>query len=461
MHTDRYLVHERLGGTAARVHRAHDALLQRDVAVKWFPGADGRERWERDALLRERLGHGRAMEVLDGAPDGVGEPFVVMPLARDGSLDAATAPHDPAAAALLVARLAVGLGLLHRRGVVHGGVTPDAVLLDPALGPRWAGDGAPARADLSPEDDVAGLARIAVLAATGPHAVVPAPGADVLDAVAALVRDAGDVAARERLRAGLAVHAPSRILLRRPVPGRVRRAVIAACVGAVVLGGAFGAGAGARGGESSVAVGTVGGPAVFQPAPAAPVAPAAPEPGLAVPEPLDGSGDPAPAPSAGSAGSTESAGSAESAGSTESAGSAGSAGSGAGGGGGPSSGMRAASTGAGQHSGSDSWSEQRSSSRDDSRDNSRDEERSGGTGRDDEHATGDSKDSGDSGGSEDTRGSEHSGDSGREESDGSGHSDDSDGSESGSDSGSDSKSDSESDSDSAVGAVADLVDDVL
>ncbi|MDD7940192.1 hypothetical protein PHK61_17350 [Actinomycetospora lutea] len=291
MATVRYRLHERLGGAASRVHRAHDVLLQRDVVVKSFPGDDGRERWERDALLRERLGPGRAMEVLDGAPDGDDGPFVVMPLARDGSLAAATTPSDPAAAALLVARLAAGLGCLHRRGVVHGRVGADAVLLDPTLGPRWTGDGAPAPVGASPEDDVLALARIAVLAATGPLALPPAPSGDVVDAVRALVHDAADVDARERLRAGLAGLAPALgprsagHLGERATSGRSRRAVLVACVGAVIVGGALGVGAGATGGDASAAVaGTIGDPAVVRPAPALPAHT------LIFPEPVDEGG---------------------------------------------------------------------------------------------------------------------------------------------------------------------------
>lgn len=294
MASDRYRLRERLGGTASSVHRARDVLLQRDVVVKSFPGDDGRERWERDALLRDRLGPGRAMEVLDGAPDGDDGPFVVMPLARDGSLADVTRPQDPAYASVIVARLAAGLGRLHRRGVAHGGVRADAVLLDPALGPRWAGDGAPVPPDASPEGDVVALARLAVVAATGPLPVVPAPSAEVVDAVRALVLDAADTGARERLRAGLALHAPrgvrakrcdSRSVLGPRRPRRSRLTLLAACLTAVILGGAFGAGAG-TGASTAVVAGTIGEPVVFHPAPGRVlVLPAAPAPAEVTPPP--------------------------------------------------------------------------------------------------------------------------------------------------------------------------------
>ncbi|MFC5137334.1 hypothetical protein ACFPK1_03770 [Actinomycetospora rhizophila] len=422
---DRYRLHERLGGTAGRVHRAHDVLLQRDVAVKTFPGPDGRERWERDALLRERLGPGRAMEVLDGAPDGADGPFVVMPLARDGSLDAASTPCDPAWAAVLVARLAAGLGRLHRRGVVHGGVGPDAVLLDPALGPRWTGDGAPARAGASADDDVTALAGVAVLAATGPLPVVPAPSADVVAAVRALVADAADVAARERLRDGLAAHAPRRA----PAPGRVRarrvassrprRAVLAACVGAVVLGGALGTGVGVTGGDASAAIAgdAVGRPALFHPAPASPaytlVVPAAP---------VEAGGD---SPAAAAAKS------------------------GAGGGGASSPGMRATSSGVGERAEDRSGS--RSEQRAEQRSEDRAEDRHDSTEQDDESASG-----------SDDADRDDAGDSGRDRSDADADGDSSGDADSGSggDSGGDPGSGSEADS-GAEGPVGELLDAVL
>ncbi|GAA4897930.1 hypothetical protein [Actinomycetospora straminea] len=276
---ERYRPAERLGGRENPVHRAHDLLLQRDVVIKSFPGADGTARWEHDALRRVQLGPGQAMEVLDGAPDGADGPFVVMPVARGGSLDRALDPWDPTSAALLVARLAVGLGRLHRLGLVHGGVGPDAVLLDPTLGPRWTGLGAAVADTASAEDDVLALAGIAVTAVTGPAPAAVAPSGEVVEAVRALVVAPGDTGARARLRAALAAHtarhgiaprAARGLPVARP-PRRARRAVLAACVGAAVVGGVLGAGFATTGGDASATVvaGTIEEPAVDLTPPAA------------------------------------------------------------------------------------------------------------------------------------------------------------------------------------------------
>jgi eukaryotic-like serine/threonine-protein kinase len=259
----RYRIDALVGGTASRVHRAHDLLLQRDVAIKSFPGDDGPLRWRRDGRLRERLGTGQAMEVLDGDPDSEDGPFVVMPLARDGSLDRAASAWEPWPAAVLVARLAVGLRRLHGLGAVHGAVAADAVLLDPQHGPRWTGHGGVPPEGATAEDDVLAFARLAVVAV----ADLPPGGevaGEVVDAVRALVRGPADVAGLERVRAGLAAEVarlgprPSVLPVEVPVlprarDGRFRRTVLAACAAAVVVGGVVGSGAGVVGDDGAAA----------------------------------------------------------------------------------------------------------------------------------------------------------------------------------------------------------------
>ncbi|HSK57935.1 MAG TPA: hypothetical protein VK935_02665, partial [Actinomycetospora sp.] len=199
----RYRQGQVLGGTASRVHRAHDLLLQRDVAIKSFPGDDGPLRWRRDGRLRERLGFGQAMEVLDGDPGGDDGPFVVMPLARAGSLDQVTAAWGPWPAAVLVTRLAVGLRRLHGLGAVHGAIAADAVLLDPQHGPRWTGHGGLPPQGATAEDDVLAFTRVTTAAVADLPAGAEVSG-ELVDAVRALVRGPADVAGVERVRAGLA-----------------------------------------------------------------------------------------------------------------------------------------------------------------------------------------------------------------------------------------------------------------
>ena len=286
----RYRLDDSLGGTAARVHRAHDSLLQRDVAIKTFPGEDGPQRWRRDAELRHRLGSGQVMEVLDGAPDGDDGPFVVMPLARGGSLDRTPAPWDPWPATVLVARLAVGLRRLHGLGDVHGGVAADAVLLDPRHGPRWSGHGAVPPAGATAEDDVVAFARVAARIVTGRPEDAVEPDDELVDAVRALVLGARGADDRERVRAGLAAHAaryavpvPVAPLRDSAAPGprsrRARATLLAACAAAAVLGGAVGLGVGVVGGGATAVASDVVDVAVPIPPPVGavpdPVAPAA------------------------------------------------------------------------------------------------------------------------------------------------------------------------------------------
>lgn len=259
----RYRIDALVGGTASRVHRAHDLLLQRDVAIKSFPGDDGPLRWRRDGRLRERLGAGQAMEVLDGDPDGEDGPFVVMPLARDGSLDRASAAWEPWPAAVLVARLAVGLRRLHGLGAVHGAVAPDGVLLDPQHGPRWTGHGGVPPEGATAEDDVRAFARLATAAVADLPAAAEVSD-EVVDAVRTLVRGPADVAGIERVRAGLAGEVarlgprPSTLPVAVPVlagarAGRLRRTVLAACTAAAVAGGVVGVGAGVVGDDGATA----------------------------------------------------------------------------------------------------------------------------------------------------------------------------------------------------------------
>jgi len=138
---DRYVCREPVGhGGFGVVWRAHDSLLQRDVAIKeiHFPELLGeeeeaqlRQRVLREARAAARLSHPGAVTVFDVIEED-GQPFIVMELVdaptlaevveRDGPLDVGRAA-------------ALGLGMLdaltaaHAHGIVHRDVKPANVMV--------------------------------------------------------------------------------------------------------------------------------------------------------------------------------------------------------------------------------------------------------------------------------------------------------------------------------------------
>lgn len=138
----RYRVGAMLGaGGMATVHRAHDEVLGRDVAIKVLghdgedPVARGRERAEIDMLAG--LSHRALVTVFDAATihlAGGMSTVIVMELV-DGPTLAARRRQGPIADADL-ARLAVDIAealvVVHARGIVHRDVKPSNILLAPS-----------------------------------------------------------------------------------------------------------------------------------------------------------------------------------------------------------------------------------------------------------------------------------------------------------------------------------------
>lgn len=127
---------EELGrGGMGTVHRAHDARLGRDVAVKLLPDSlrdDGEAcaRLEREARVLARLAHPHVVGVL-GFHGGDAEvpPHLVMELVEGGSL-AGRLPLPGADVVRLGIELASALAHAHAAGVIHRDVKPANVLLD-------------------------------------------------------------------------------------------------------------------------------------------------------------------------------------------------------------------------------------------------------------------------------------------------------------------------------------------
>jgi serine/threonine-protein kinase len=116
------------------VYRAHDAWLERDVALKVIrAGAEARpeevERFFREARAAAALDHPNIVRILD-IGTAAGCPYYTMALAPGGSLKRHAGRYaEPRAAAALVERVARAVGAAHARGVVHRDLKPSNILL--------------------------------------------------------------------------------------------------------------------------------------------------------------------------------------------------------------------------------------------------------------------------------------------------------------------------------------------
>lgn len=141
----RYDLLDLLGeGGSARVFRAHDTLLGRDVALKvqhaHVPPSD-RERFLREVRTLARLTHPGVVPVLDLGTEPEGErPFFTMPLMTGGPVTGLGPLEDAPGplgrfltAAAFVSR---ALHFVHARGITHRDLTPGNVLLDDSGLPR-------------------------------------------------------------------------------------------------------------------------------------------------------------------------------------------------------------------------------------------------------------------------------------------------------------------------------------
>lgn len=146
----RYRLLERIGsGATGTVWRAHDDLLDREVAVKQprLPGGPGDEdrrraahRLHHEARAAALVDHPSAVAILDvveedGQPEAAGDgpPWIVMELIRGESLyeTLTRGPLDPAEAARVGLAVLGALRAAHAVGIVHREVKPANVLLGP------------------------------------------------------------------------------------------------------------------------------------------------------------------------------------------------------------------------------------------------------------------------------------------------------------------------------------------
>lgn len=132
---ERYRLDAEIGrGGMAIVYRAHDTLLERDVAVKVMSqapalGTEGRARLVHEAKATAKLNHPNIVSVYD-AGEADGSPFIVIELVEGESL------HDQRPEALedivaIARQVCAALEHAHSHGVVHRDLKPENVLLGP------------------------------------------------------------------------------------------------------------------------------------------------------------------------------------------------------------------------------------------------------------------------------------------------------------------------------------------
>jgi tetratricopeptide (TPR) repeat protein len=131
---NRYELGAELGrGGMGAVYRAHDSVLDRDVAVKLLSesglGTEGRERMLREAQAIAKLNHPNIVQVHDaGQLDGT--PFIVMELVEGTSLH----DHPPQgfeAIAAVARQICAALEHAHSHGIIHRDLKPENVLIGP------------------------------------------------------------------------------------------------------------------------------------------------------------------------------------------------------------------------------------------------------------------------------------------------------------------------------------------
>src|SRR4051794_36820184 len=129
----RYHLEQPLGGGAmGSVWLAHDATLEREVAVKLLaPDAD-RARFDREARAVAALAHPNICRLYDYGETENG-PYMVLEYLPGGTLEdrlRTPRPLPDAETAAIAQQLAAGLAHAHSRGLVHRDLKPSNVLFD-------------------------------------------------------------------------------------------------------------------------------------------------------------------------------------------------------------------------------------------------------------------------------------------------------------------------------------------
>jgi serine/threonine protein kinase len=187
----RYVVVELIGhGAISRVYRALDDTIGRHVAVRL--GTAGDPRVHQQARLTGQVAHPNVVSVLDLGEDD-GGPFAVMELIDGGPIDVAPPSTSLDRRLDVMLQICNGVQAAHDVGVVHGGIKPAHVLLQPDGGIKmidFGGDGATFASPEQAAGDVPTERSDVFAAGAIFERLLAGDGVDVPDALARTVRKA-------------------------------------------------------------------------------------------------------------------------------------------------------------------------------------------------------------------------------------------------------------------------------
>ncbi len=134
-----YRVVEDLGGGGmARVYRAVDVRLEREVVLKFLPPklaheAESRERMVREARAASALDHPNICTIFEIDQTEDGRPFIAMAYYRGETLEErlSRGPLAAAEALRIAAGVLAGLAAAHAKGIVHRDIKPANLMLTP------------------------------------------------------------------------------------------------------------------------------------------------------------------------------------------------------------------------------------------------------------------------------------------------------------------------------------------
>ena len=135
---ERYQLLERIGhGGMAVVHRAHDSVLERTVALKVLhphlaERADSRARFAREAKAVARLKHPNIVEVFDYASASSDKSFIVTEFVDGPTLREfaeLSPPRFAESALLLILPVVEAIAKAHDAGIIHRDVKPENIML--------------------------------------------------------------------------------------------------------------------------------------------------------------------------------------------------------------------------------------------------------------------------------------------------------------------------------------------